>query len=153
MNSSQSLDQVDAARVFVYNHTADVGLPPSSAAIADHFGCTAADALEMLKAIAARKALTLDPATGEIWMAHPFSARRTAFHVHGDRTSWWANCSWDMLGIPATLGVSARIEAHCGCCHEPMHVAVDAQRGPVSGDGLVHFLVPARQWYQDIGFT
>jgi hypothetical protein len=67
--------------------------------------------------------------------------------------SWWANCAWDMLGIPASLGQSARVDATCADCNETFALDVDRDTGPVSSEGLVHILLPASQWYADIGFT
>jgi hypothetical protein len=58
-----------------------------------------------------------------------------------------------MLGIPASLGIAARVETSCACCNELMRIDVDAARGPLSSEGLVHIFVPARRWYDDIGFT
>jgi hypothetical protein len=34
-----------------------------------------------------------------------------------------------------------------------MHIDVDAERGPLSNEGVVHIFLPARRWYDDIGFT
>lgn len=144
---------VDAVRSFIYRHVADSGRPPSSADVARQFDCTPRQALELLKDVAAQKALTLDAQSGEIWMAHPFSAVPTSFVVESRGIQWWANCSWDMFGIPATLGISAHITAQCACCDEPMTMDVDTTSGPSTDEGVVHFLVPARDWYADIGFT
>ena len=77
----------------------------------------------------------------------------TRFRVHGAEVSWWANCAWDMLGIPAFVHESVRVSATCPDCEEEIALDVDAERGVVAGNGLVHFLVPARHWYDDIGFT
>jgi len=143
----------EAARTFIYSHLAERGLPPRSDALATQLRISPAEARGVLRALAERKALVLDPATGEIWMAGPFSAVPTPFRVHGARTSWWANCAWDMLGIPASLGEPARIDAVCGDCGAPVEIEVHAEQGPIAGAGLVHLLLPARRWYDDIGFT
>jgi hypothetical protein len=146
-------DVLDAARIFIYSRVASAGAPPSSDEIAEHFGITGVDARGWLKTLGATKRVILDKETREIWMSGPFSAVPTRFRVHGATTSWWANCAWDMLGIPAALGISARVETSCACCDEPVTIEVDADKGPLSGEGLVHIFLPARRWYDDIGFT
>lgn len=143
----------DSARLFIYRYVAERGAPPSSEAIAAHLGATRDDALALLARLGAERKVILDPASGEIWMCGPFSAVATRFRVHGAHASWWANCAWDMLGIPASLGLSVRVETSCGCCDEPATIAVDGQNGPVNEEGLVHILLPASRWYDDIGFT
>jgi hypothetical protein len=131
----------------------DAGIPPTSDVIAERFGISRGDALGVLRSLGAERKVILDKTSGEVWMCGPFSAVPTRFRVHGPSATWWANCAWDMLGIPASLGVSARVETSCACCDEPATIEVDAERGPLGGEGLVHILVPARQWYDDIGFT
>lgn len=91
------------------------------------------------------------PETGEIWMAGPFAAAPTPYHVRGSTTSWYANCAWDMLGVASIVGEPVTIEASCTDCGEPMAFSVD--RSGVTGDGLVHVLVPTRDWYRDVGYT
>ncbi|MDB4876629.1 MAG: hypothetical protein JWM41_3075 [Gemmatimonadetes bacterium] len=145
--------ELDQLRIFIYAQLADHGAAPTSDAIASHFGTTPDDAREALVALGKSRAVILHPASREIWMAAPFSAVSTRFRVHGARASWWANCAWDMFGIPAFLSESVRIDAMCADCNEHVEIDVDARDGPRSSDGLVHILLPARRWYDDIGFT
>jgi hypothetical protein len=147
------LGQIDDVRVFAYSHVADTGAPPTSDEIAAHFQIARDDARARLKELGARRQVVLNPKTGEIWMSGPFSAVPTRFRVHRDAVSWWANCAWDMLGIPASLGISARVETACACCDEPATIDVDAEVGPLQREGIVHIFVPARRWYDDVGFT
>ena len=89
-----------------------------------------------------RIALTED---GEVWMAHPFSGIPTPYRaVIGDR-SWNANCAWDALAILSLLGDG---EARC-----PGDLVWTVTGGTVSPEGLIHLLVPARLFWEDIGFT
>jgi hypothetical protein len=90
--------------------------------------------------------------TGELWRAAPFSAVPTAFPVRTGKRAWYGNCIWDALGIPAMLHQNARIDTSCGCCNHKIVLHVEEGRllGP---KGVIHFAVPARQWYQDIVFT
>jgi hypothetical protein len=98
-------------------------------------------------------ALVLHPGTTEIWMLNPFSTVPTPHRVRADGRSWYGNCAWDALGIPGALHADGRVESECADCGEP--VALEVRDGElVEGAGLlVHILVPARQWWDDIGFT
>ena len=146
-------EALDATRIFIYSHVADSGVPPTSAEIAERFQITRNAARQRLLTLGATKRIVYSHPTGEIWMSGPFSALPTRFRVHGPSVTWWANCAWDMLGIPASLGISARVETSCSCCEEPVTIEVDAESGALSEDGIVHILLPARRWYEDIGFT
>ena len=57
-----------------------------------------------------------------------------------------------MLGIPAALGVDAKITAHCAESGEKLELEVRAGRLSETA-GVVHFLVPFRDWYADLVFT
>lgn len=85
-------------------------------------------------------------------MANPFSAIPTDYHVHANGISYWANCVWDVLGIPAALHGDATIEARCAEDGQPWRAEV------VDGDlrhddGAAHFLLPFRRWYDDLIYT
>jgi hypothetical protein len=89
---------------------------------------------------------------GELWRAAPFSAVPTAFPVRIGKKSWFANCIWDALGIPAMLHKDAIVDASCGCCNTQM--VLEVKRGRLlQKEGLIHIAVPARNWYNDVVFT
>ena len=139
-------------RIFVYDSLVAGGLPPTLATIAMHFGTTQAAARQELAALKIGKTILVHPNTGEIWMAGPFSAAKTDYRaVAGDR-SWWANCAWDMLGIPIVLNAPVKVHTKCTDCGTPMTIDCDPSRPPTE-KAVVHFLVPARRWYDDIAFT
>ncbi len=144
---------LDTVRVSIYTQIAESGAPPTSAEVAAQLGVPRAEALALFAELGRQRSVTLDPQTGELWMCGPFSAVPTRFRVNGSRASWWANCAWDMLGIPAALGIDVGVRTNCGCCGEALELAVDAQRGPTMGEGIAHFFLPARHWYEDIGYT
>ncbi len=98
-------------------------------------------------------ALVLDPGTTEIRMLNPFSAVETPYRVEAGGRSWFANCAWDALGIPAALHADGTVDSTCPDCGEPLELEVrDGEL--VRGDGLlVHFVVPASRWWDDIAFT
>ncbi len=45
-------------------------------------------------------------------MAWPFSGVETLFQVSVSDKTYFANCAWDSLGIPAALHTDAEIEAY-----------------------------------------
>lgn len=74
----------------------------------------------------------------------------TDFVVSIGARRWFANCVWDGLSILALLG-DGSIETHSPA--SGARVVLTARGGVVSGEALVHFLVPARRFWEDIGFT
>ena len=142
----------DDLRIFVYDHLAASGLPPTVAEIARHFGTTRDAAREQLAGIKIGKTILVHPESGEIWMAGPFSAVKTDYQVVAGGRSWWANCAWDMLGIPMVLNTPVQVHTKCTDCGSPMTIDCDPSRPPAE-KAVVHFLVPARRWYEDIAFT
>lgn len=60
----------------------------------------------------------------------------------------WANCAWDALGIPAALHCDAAIIIEDPLGGAPLELSV--VDGQVVGEGLVHFLLPFRRWYDDL---
>ena len=95
--------------------------------------------------------LVLQTDSDEILMANPFSAVPTPFVVRVGSRSWWGNCIWDVLGIAAMVGGGAVITTACGDCNDAMQVGIEG--GSVSGEGIVHFSVPAARWWDNIKFT
>ena len=103
-------------------------------------------------------ALVLQPGSTEIRMLNPFSAVETPHRVEvtgveaGGRV-WFANCAWDALGIPGALHTDGRVQSECPDCGEPLELVVRDGELARGTDVLVHFVVPARRWWDDIGFT
>jgi hypothetical protein len=89
---------------------------------------------------------------GELWRVAPFSCIPTAFPVTVGKRSWFANCIWDALGIPAMLNQDAEMQAACGCCNYDMPLEIHDGRLS-SSKGVIHIAVPAREWYKDVVFT
>jgi len=98
-------------------------------------------------------ALVLQPGKTEVRMLNPFSAVETPHRVESGGRSWFANCAWDALGIPAVLRADARIDAACPDCGEQLELEVRGDELVRGSEPLVHFVVPARRWWDDIGFT
>ena len=100
-------------RYFVYNHFADTTHPPSVDVTAAHFNMSREEASALYKELHNRHAFFLELETLTIRMANPFSGIPTDFKVHANGKTYFANCAWDMLGIPAALHTDAVIEAVC----------------------------------------
>jgi alkylmercury lyase-like protein len=98
-------------------------------------------------------ALVLQAGTTEIRMLNPFSAVETPHRVEAGGSSWFANCAWDALGIPGALHGDGRIESGCPDCGERLELQVCDGELVRGRELLVHFVVPARRWWDDIAFT
>ena len=135
----------------VYDFTLRRGIPPGSANVAEALSVARQVVRDSFSRLATAHVLVLQPESGEILMANPFSAVPTPFRVEVAGFVAYGNCIWDSLGIPAMLKADAIIDSSCGDCGTAMQIAVSD--GEVSGDGLLHFAIPARDWWNDIVFT
>lgn len=145
-------DRLWEIRVFVYRHFAETTRPPDVGETASRFGLTHEEAASAYEGLHQRHALYLKPGTHEVLMANPFSGVETPFRVRADGRTYFANCAWDSLGIPAALHIDAEIEAACAQSGEPIRLRVVDQQIQ-HPDVLVHFLIPFRAWYDDLAFT
>jgi DNA-binding transcriptional MocR family regulator len=139
-------------RAFVYRHFANTTRPPSVEESAQHFGLTLAEVAAAYEELQRRHALFLNPGTSTILMANPFSGVETPFKVYANNKTYFANCAWDSLGIPAALQVDAAIEASCAQTEDLIRLEIGDQQIQ-SSNALVHFLIPFRNWYDDLVFT
>jgi len=139
-------------RAFIYRYFADTARPPGVEQTAAHFGLTQEEAASLYEELQRRHAMLLKPGTQNIQMAWPFSSIDTPFKVHANQKTYFANCAWDSLGIPAALHTDAEIEAACAQSGDPIRLSVVG--GRVRGsEALAHFLVPFKDWYDDLPFT
>jgi hypothetical protein len=138
-------------RFHVYDATMRSGTPPSAAAVAASMESDRASVVESFRRLADAHVLVVQRDSGEILMAPPFSAVPTPFLVQTPRYPMYGNCIWDALGVAAMLGMDAKILTSCGDCGSAAVVAVE--NGMVRGEGLIHFALPAREWWNDIVFT
>ena len=151
-SDSMDEDTLWDIRAFVYRHFSETTRPPRVEETAWRFGLTHEQAAEAYEGLHQHHAFFLKPGTHEILMANPFSAVETPFRVHAKNKTYYANCAWDSLGIPAALHTDAQIEAICAQSREPVRLSVtDGEL--CNSDALVHFLIPFRDWYNDLTFT
>ncbi len=139
-------------RAFVYRHFANTALPPSVKETALHFVLKYEEAVSAYETLQHRHALFLNPGTSHILMANPFSGVETPFKVYANNKTFFANCAWDSLGIPAALQVDAVIEASCAQTDDLIRLQIRDQQIQNSNT-LVHFLIPFKDWYDDLVFT
>ena len=85
-------------------------------------------------------------------MANPFSGVSTDFKVHANGKTYYANCAWDMFGIPAALHTDAVIEAICTGSNDTVKLEINNGR-IINYDLLIHFPLPFARWYDDLVFT
>lgn len=138
-------------RFQVYDQCVTAGRVPTTEEVAQTLCCPLADVYSAYQRLAEGKALVLQK-SGEVLMAEPFSAVPTAFAVEVGERTWWGNCIWDALGIPAMLKQDARVVTACGCCGEAMPLEIQAGK-LLKAEGIVHFALPPREWWNDVVFA
>lgn len=85
-------------------------------------------------------------------MAHPFSDVPTHYLVDTGDKRYDVNCAWDALALPPLLGVDAEIHAKNPSSGDPMHLEIrGGELQPTTT--FMHFVVPAAQFWDDIGRT
>jgi hypothetical protein len=145
------LSEVDLRiRYLIYTTFGDGGVPLSSA-LAVKLRVPQQQIYESLERLHAARAIVLEPHTKEVWMAPPFSAKPTPFRVLAEDRTWSAPCAWDAFGITNLMGCDAVLTTTCPECDGPIVHRVE-QRQLVDAHGVVHFLVPAAKWWDNIGY-
>jgi hypothetical protein len=135
-------------RAQIYRLFGDGVTVVDAAATARAGGWVAEDVEASFDRLAEAHLIKLAEGSHRVEMAHPFSGANTGYRsVVGDR-SWNANCAWDALAILALMGDG---EAFAPGDDGDVVWAVDD--GNVSPDGVVHLLIPASRFWDDIGFT
>lgn len=158
MSADDDPDQIDdldwLVRTAIYAFIAEHTLPPTVDDAAALLGVSRERAALAYRRLNQRHALFLEPGTLTIRMAHPFSGIPTAFKVRTNGRTYFANCAWDMLGIPAALHTDAEIETHyADAANTPVTLGV--RDGHVYSqdsdtDGIIHFPLPFQHWYDDL---
>lgn len=152
---ASSLTEQDwQVRLHVYQVFVQRGSPPTTTEAAAALGLSDADMRAVYQRLHDGHAFFLQPGTTDIRMANPLSAIPTPYRVSVNGRMLYANCAWDSLGIPAMLASDATIEAVYTSASgdtPARYVIVD---GALQGDdGLVHYPLPFRHWYDDLIHT
>jgi hypothetical protein len=144
---------VNDVRLRVLEVAADTGQVPGANEVAHGLGRDPADVVEAFRQLGESHVYVVEPGDpSRLRMANPYSAVPTPFRVEVAGRSYFGNCVWDSLGIISLLGGDGRVLTPCPDCQVPQELRV-VQRRLVAAEGLVHFSVPARHWWDDIIHT
>ena len=141
-----------AVRTEIYRYFVDTGQAPSTEEVATAIGLDEGEAGAAFESLDELHAIVLKRGTRQIERALPFSASPTSHQSRVGGRQYWANCAWDALGIPAALNADGEIRSDGFAGGDTVHLEV--RDGRLLGDQVyMGFVVPARQWWHDIGFT
>jgi hypothetical protein len=138
-------------RQALYDAVVNDGAAPGVGLLAARTGLTPPTVEAALRALADAHVVVLDDETGAVRFAPPFANVETPFRVLANGRSWFAPCAWDAFGIPAALKLDAHIHTSCAWSGESLRCAVVS--GRPFGTGVVHLLVPAAHFWDDIVYT
>src|SRR5207247_6412306 len=139
-------------KLAIYRHFANTGQRPSLEVVAETVGSDVSCVRESYRRLRAQRVLVLEADGASIRMAPPFSGVPTQHVVRADGISYFANCAWDALGIPAALRKEALVESRREQSMAPLRLAV-GDAGPERSDWIFHCAVPASHWWDNIVFT
>jgi Alkylmercury lyase len=139
-------------RLCVYRRFLAERRPPGFEQVAEELEVPVEEAEAAFRRLEEGHVLVFAPGTLNIWMANPLSAVPTDFWVETPRGGYWGSCVWDAFGVVAMLGGEGTISTSCPDCGEPMELRVEESE-LIGGEGVAHFAVPARRWWDNIGFT
>jgi len=147
------MDFDTSVKLKIYEMVARTGRMPASVDIALLIGSSIADVEQAFQQLYEKRLLVLEPGTlSRIRMAPPFSGIETQHQVKIEAKLYFANCAWDAFGIAAALKQDADIESTCADCGETLTFQIREEK-PLPQEGVVHFAVPAAQWWRDIIYT
>ena len=143
---------LDTVRLHVFGQAAETGRVPQALEIAQALGLPEDEVRRALAELGRGRVLVMASNDGSIWTAPPFCAVPSGFRVEARGRTYWGICIWDALGVPAALHADAVITTACGDCGDELRYEV--RDGALArAEGVVHFAVPARRWWDNIGFT
>jgi hypothetical protein len=136
----------------VYQHFASTGQAPSLLRVAAQLECSEDDVRAAFARLRTKRVLLLAPDGETIRMAPPFSGVPTPHTVTIGSQTYFANCAWDALGIPAALHQDAIVHSSCGQSGASLRLSVSLE-GPEPSSWIFHCQVPAAKWWEDLIFT
>jgi hypothetical protein len=139
-------------KLAIFAFTADAARVPTIAELAAGVQRAPSDVRAAFERLTAQRVLVLERDGETIRMAPPFSGVPTQHRVRVGGKEYFANCAWDALGILAALHREGTVHSRCEQSMEPIVIEV-GRMGPAPEPCVVHFAVPAAQWWQDIAFT
>ena len=140
-------------RLFIYEFVIENDRCPTLNEMAETARETPLTVAEILQRLAdVHHAIVLSPGSTNVWLADPFAALPTPYPVYAGDNCYFGMCVWDALGILAVTRRSGRAPTLCPTSGTRLELIVESG-DLIRGDGVVHFSVPAAQWWRDIGFT
>lgn len=147
------MDFDTTVKMALYRTLADSARMPDAAELARGLGCAEAEVDLAFQRLHQKRLLVPEPgAPGRIRMAPPFSGVPTPFPVRAGGFWYMANCVWDALGVSAALHRDAIVAGSDGHTGEPLELEV-RDGAPRPRPCVIHFAVPAAQWWKDIVYT
>lgn len=147
------MDFETTVKLHIYRAIAERTRTPTSMEVAAALKCSTAEVEAAFQSLYQKRLLVLEPGdASRIRMAPPFSGVETPFLVEVGGKSYYANCAWDALGVPAALHGDGDVAASDGYTNEPMALQVRDGK-PVPQECVIHFAVPAARWWDDIIYT
>jgi hypothetical protein len=142
-----------AVKLAVYDTIATTTHAPSVANVARQVDAPIADVEAAFDELHKQRLLVPEPGDpSRIRMAPPFSAIPTPFRVLIRGKTYYANCVWDSLGIPAAFHEDGVVRASDGHTGEAITLVI-RHGEPKSVPCVIHFAVPAAHWWDDIIYT
>ena len=129
------------------------GALPTRVSVLQALGLEYAEVSASYARLADAHVVVLDPGTGEVWMALPFSAVPTDFRVVAGDVAVWANCAWDAFGVAAALDRDISFATPCPGSGVLISAGVRHGVAHANPGAVAHVGVPAARWWDDIGFT
>src|SRR5215813_12804845 len=111
-------------KLAIYRHFAETGQRPSLQDVAERVRADSGSIREVYTRLRQQRVLVLEPDGESIRMAPPFSGVPTQHVVETTERSYFANCAWDSLGIPAALHVPAVVHSRCGQSNAEFRLSV-----------------------------
>ena len=140
-------------KLHIYGVIAETTKAPTSREVAQALNCSVEEAEDAFQRLYQKRLLVLEPGSASrIRMAPPFSGVETPFLVKVGEKSYYANCVWDALGIPAALHRDGDVISSDAQTGEPVSLQVKGG-SPVPQECVIHFAVPAARWWDDIIYT
>ena len=136
----------------IYRWVVETTKVPAAAELAEALRVTPEEIRDAYRRLFAKRVLFLEADGETIRMAPPFSGVETQHRVLVGGRVYFANCSWDALGIPAALHEEAKVFSRCEETLDPIHLRV-SQVGPEPRPVVAHFAVPAAKWWADLVYT
>lgn len=145
-------DYLMSGRNAIFRYLVETGNVPSVNELAADLSLPIPTTKQLLNDLHNERVLFLGN-DGNIQMLWPFSGVPTVFKVIANNISYWANCAFDAVAIPAALNTDAVISAQFAYpSQDPVTICVkDGKISP--GEHLVNMPLPVREWYKDIVYT